>query len=160
MAQRLHAYQCLVIEYFNESCPLQIWIGRHYICHHADALAKCEQPSGQHNFHHKRQFLNEMSNFTSTINSGSDSEAANAYIMRGSLYNKVADYDRAIIDLNEAIRRRNDLREGYHQRGKAYEGIGNKDKVIADFSKFLELSQVESDRTDAKEHLSRLGVTK
>jgi tetratricopeptide (TPR) repeat protein len=106
----------------------------------------------------KADFINDLSKYSSMIKS--DPKNYDTYLKRAALYSRVADYDRAIADLNEAIRLKGDLAEAYHQRGIAHEGNENKSDAIADFSKFLELTQDDAQRTDAKAHLLRLGVAK
>lgn len=106
----------------------------------------------------KRDFLNELSKCTSVIKS--DPRDFDAYLECGTLFNRITDYDRAIADLSEAIRLKGDSASAYHQRGIAFEGNGNKDSAIDDFAKFLELTQDETERKDARAHLLRLGVSK
>ena len=98
-----------------------------------------------------------MAKYDLIINSEPNSNDAS--VKRVALYNRVTDYERAVADLDRVISLNSDLAEAYHQRGKAYEGLGKKDKAIADFSKFLELSREDTSRNDAKEHLQSLGVT-
>jgi tetratricopeptide (TPR) repeat protein len=106
----------------------------------------------------KADFINDISKYSSVIKS--DPTNYDAYLKRALLYNRVADYDRAVADLTEAIRLKGDLTEAYHQRGIAHEGNENKGNAIADFSKYLELSQDDAKRNDAKAHLLRLEVAK
>jgi tetratricopeptide (TPR) repeat protein len=65
---------------------------------------------------------------------------------RGVAYGELGDFDRAIIDYNEALGLRPDdatsirnLRVGHVKRGVAEANLGEKDKAVADFTKAIEL---------------------
>jgi len=50
------------------------------------------------------------------------------------------------------------MAEAYYNRGLAYKHKGEKEKAIADFRKFLELSSDPYWRRKAEEHLRELGA--
>lgn len=106
----------------------------------------------------KQLFLSEMAKYNQLLTS--DANSAAAYLSRATLFNLVADFERARADLDKAIAINAELVEAYHQRGKALEKLGLKNEAMADFNKFLGLAQDERARTDAKEHLQRLGVSR
>lgn len=65
---------------------------------------------------------------------------------RGVAYGELGDFDRAIIDYNEALGLRPDdatsirnLRVGHVKRGVSEANLGERDKAIADFTKAIEL---------------------
>ena len=65
---------------------------------------------------------------------------------RGVAYGELGDFDRAILDYNEALGLRPDdatsirnLRVGHVKRGVAEANLGERDKAIADFTKAIEL---------------------
>lgn len=65
---------------------------------------------------------------------------------RGVAYGELGDFDRAIIDYNEALGLRPDdatsirnLRVGHVKRGVSEANLGDRDKAIADFTKAIEL---------------------
>ena len=65
---------------------------------------------------------------------------------RGVAYGELGDFDRAIIDYNEALGLRPDdatsirnLRVGHVKRGVAEANLGDRDKALADFTKAIEL---------------------
>jgi hypothetical protein len=62
-----------------------------------------------------------------------------AYRVRGHLYNIKRDYDRAIADLNEAIRLDPKLSRPFHNRGYAYSAKGDNDRAIADYTEAIRL---------------------
>jgi tetratricopeptide (TPR) repeat protein len=65
---------------------------------------------------------------------------AQAYIIRGHLYNSKGDYDRAIADYTRAIA----MKPGattYHNRGCAYRKIGREIAAKRDFEKYEELKR-------------------
>jgi lipoprotein NlpI len=62
-----------------------------------------------------------------------------AFDNRGNAYADKGDFDRAIADYDEAIRRRPGNASGFNNRGEAYARKGDYDRAIADFSEAIEL---------------------
>ena len=65
---------------------------------------------------------------------------ARAYNYRGLAYGKKGDYDRAIVDFNEAIELKGNYTEAYYNRGTAYHFKGDHDRALVDFTKAIELN--------------------
>ena len=61
---------------------------------------------------------------------------------RGLAYEAKHEFDRAIIDFSEAIRRDPEHAEAYCYRGVAYRNKGEFDKAIADFTEAINLDSV------------------
>ena len=79
---------------------------------------------------------------------------ATTYNNRGWRYNLKGDFDRAIVDLNEALRRDPKMAYAYNNRGWAYYEKGEYDRAIADLNEALRT------RSEARARLrqSRLGI--
>ncbi len=65
---------------------------------------------------------------------------------RGVAYGELGDYDRAILDYNQALTLRpgdktsiKNLRIGYARRGSAHANLGEQDQALADYTKAIEL---------------------
>jgi tetratricopeptide (TPR) repeat protein len=63
-----------------------------------------------------------------------------AYNNRGNAYNQKGEYDRAIADLDQAIRLDPKLTGAYANRGVAYEAKNDPDHAIADYDQALTLN--------------------
>ena len=62
-----------------------------------------------------------------------------AYNNRGGTYVTLGEFDRAIADLNEAIKLKQDYAEAYCNRGNAYTKRDEFDKAIADLNEAIRL---------------------
>ena len=58
---------------------------------------------------------------------------------RGNVYIRKGEYEKALADLNEAIRLDPKYVYGYKSRGNLYERMGDKDRAAADRAKVKEL---------------------
>src|SRR5260221_457707 len=58
---------------------------------------------------------------------------------RGYVYAALGEYDRAIADLDDAIRLEPDYAKAFHKRGRAYAGKGAYDRAIADYGAAIRL---------------------
>jgi len=67
-------------------------------------------------------------------------EHARAYINRGAAYAELGKYDKAIEDLNKAIKLNKDFAYAYYNRGNAYVKLNRYDKAIKDYNKAIELN--------------------
>jgi tetratricopeptide (TPR) repeat protein len=74
-----------------------------------------------------------------TSTSGNTPNNAEAYNDRGNAYYNKGEYDRAIADLNEAIRLDPNFVWAYNNRGNAYYNKGDIDRAIADYSEAMRL---------------------
>lgn len=92
---------------------------------------------------------------TRIITQGKESLAnlAMAYGNRGASYVRKGDYDRALIDLDEAIRLDPKAEIPLYNRGLVHQNKGEDDEAIADFSKFI-----DSKPDDTNGYYSRGGV--
>jgi len=70
----------------------------------------------------------------------SDQQAANALTTRGAVYVGKGEYDKAIQDLDKAIRLDPDYAGAYDNRGTAYLGKGEYDRAIQDFDQAIRLN--------------------
>ena len=61
------------------------------------------------------------------------------YIKRGSAYSYIGEYDKAIVDFNQAIKFKPDYAKAYYSRANAYRDKVDFDKAIADYTKVIEL---------------------
>lgn len=68
-----------------------------------------------------------------------DNELTSAYSWRGFHLNNKGEYDRALADISEAIRRAPGRGIVYHNRASIYARKGEHDRVIADLNKAVEL---------------------
>ena len=59
---------------------------------------------------------------------------------RGNAYKSNGDYDRAIADYTEVIRRQPDSTIAYNNRGNAYEAGAYYTRAIADYEKALQIN--------------------
>jgi tetratricopeptide (TPR) repeat protein len=66
-------------------------------------------------------------------------ETAEAYLMRGDEFSEIQEYDRAILDYDQAIRLKPDYAKAYNNRGYAYYWKGDATQAIADYSQAIEL---------------------
>jgi tetratricopeptide (TPR) repeat protein len=73
-----------------------------------------------------------------------------AYINRGSVYDYQRDFDRAIADLDEAIRLDLDAVAAYQNRAASYRNSGRLERALADLNRAAQL-----DPGDARTYLSR-----
>ncbi len=62
-----------------------------------------------------------------------------AYNNRGTAYNNLSQYDRALADLDAAIELKPDFAEAYNNRGFAYNHLNQNERAIADYSTAIEL---------------------
>ena len=69
---------------------------------------------------------------------------ANAYFMRGSIYNLNKQIDKAIEDFSMYIRLEPNDQRGHLNRGIAYRDIGQYDKAIKDFNKAISLDSPDT----------------
>ena len=78
---------------------------------------------------------------TAIIQDHNESEAnrARAYGNRGITYTNQGDFDRAIVDLSEAIRLDRTWAGGYSNRGRAYREKGDDRRAIADLTEAIRL---------------------
>jgi tetratricopeptide (TPR) repeat protein len=78
---------------------------------------------------------------TQSINSGKwkGRDLAAFYSNRAAAYNEQGDNDRAIADLNEAIRLDPKLGMAYNNRGAAYNEQGDNDRAIADYNEAIRI---------------------
>jgi len=66
--------------------------------------------------------------------------AAEWHFDQGNTYRELGQHERAIEDYNEAIRLNPEYAVAYNNRGYAYKLQGKKAEAIADFEKFITLS--------------------
>jgi tetratricopeptide (TPR) repeat protein len=82
-----------------------------------------------------------------------------AYINRGSAYDMLNKYDKALADYSTVISSVDPtdkrLAEVYYNRGYTYQRRGERTKAIADYKEALRL---DPKLPDAREHLAELGV--
>jgi len=64
---------------------------------------------------------------------------AEAYNIRGNIYNRLGQYQRAIEDLNESIRLKPDFAMTYNNRGANYNNFGQYPRAIEDFNEAIRL---------------------
>jgi tetratricopeptide (TPR) repeat protein len=64
---------------------------------------------------------------------------AEAYFFIGKVYIYKSDYDRAIVDYDQAIQLKPDYAEAYNNRGVAYYDKGDLDRAIADYDQAIQL---------------------
>ena len=83
--------------------------------------------------------------------------AADTYLNSGNTFYSKADYDRAILDYNQAILLNPKLAEAYNNRGYVYFIKGDMNKAIADFEAALKL---DSNYTSARKNLARAKESK
>jgi lipoprotein NlpI len=69
----------------------------------------------------------------------SDQQTANALNTRGAVYVGKGDYDKAVHDLDEAIRLKPESATAYSNRGNAHSGNGEYDRAIQDFNQAIRL---------------------
>jgi len=62
-----------------------------------------------------------------------------AFILRGSAYRNMGDYNRAIQDFNAAIRIKPEIANAYNNRGIAYDYSGQYDRAIQDYDQAIRL---------------------
>src|SRR5690348_13830754 len=67
-------------------------------------------------------------------------EIASAYYFRGEAYKDMAQWDKAMADLNEAIRLAPDAAAPYAARGDLFSNTEKFDQAIADFDKAIQLT--------------------
>ena len=86
--------------------------------------------------------------------------SAGAHAGRGEAYRRNRDYDRALLDLNEAIKRNSDYLASYAYRGSVHEAKGDRAKAIEDYNKALSIhakTQWERDRqTEARSRVAAI----
>jgi len=75
----------------------------------------------------------------SLIENPSNTNAIDAY-NRGTDYLELGNYNRAIVEFNEALKLDSQLAEAYYNRGLAYLNIENANKALADFNRAIELN--------------------
>ena len=78
--------------------------------------------------------------------------AAETFLNSGNAFYNKADYDRALVDYNQAILLNPNLTEAYNNRGFVYFLMGDMKAAIADFEAALKL---EPDYSSAKNNLER-----
>ena len=69
-----------------------------------------------------------------------DSNYAEAYIVRGSVWHSKGNYDKAISDYDKAIELNPGFADVYYFRGNIWHHKGNYDRAISDFNKTIELN--------------------
>src|SRR5262249_31722958 len=72
-----------------------------------------------------------------------------AFINRGTEYTRKRDFDRAISDLNEAIRLNPNDARAFNVRGRAYGSKRDYDRSIADFNEAIRLDHANSFRANS-----------
>ena len=84
---------------------------------------------------------------TGVINSGrfQGRNQAISYGNRGNAYYDKMDYDRAIADVNEAIRLDPKHANAYNGRGTVYRAEGDNDRAISDFNEAIRLDPKDPD---------------
>jgi tetratricopeptide (TPR) repeat protein len=93
-------------------------------------------------FLNQDEFLKAIGDFTIAISHFRDDDD-DPYQKRGYCYFKTGDFDRAIVDLTEAIKRRPKIETNYITRGQCFGEKGNTDKEMADYTKAIELAPNE-----------------
>jgi len=78
--------------------------------------------------------------------------AAETFLNSGNAFYNRADYDRALVDYDQAILLNPNLAEAFNNRGYVYFLMGDMAKAIADFEAALKL---EPDYTSARNNLER-----
>ena len=78
--------------------------------------------------------------------------AAETYLNSGNMFYNKADFDRALMDYDQAILLDPTLAEAYNNRGYVHFVKGNKEQAIADFESALKL---DPEYTRAKNNLAR-----
>jgi tetratricopeptide (TPR) repeat protein len=73
---------------------------------------------------------------------------------RGVLYTLKQDYDKAIQDLDLAIKLKPDYARALRNRGDAYRGKGDRDRAIADYRQALSLSPDDALKKDIEKALA------
>jgi protein O-mannosyl-transferase len=82
-------------------------------------------------------YKDELTVWNDTLRKNPDSWLA--HNNRGIVYSNKKDYDRAILDFDQAIRLLPDDARAYYNRGNAYYGKGRYEAAITDFDKAIEL---------------------
>jgi len=67
-------------------------------------------------------------------------------------------YDNAVADLTKAIDINTNYNEAYYYRGVAYKALSLKSKAVADFQKFISLSQDQGLMQSAKDYINELST--
>lgn len=76
---------------------------------------------------------------------GEEKIAAGVFSTRGAIYLDKKDYDKALADLNESLKREPRHITGYVFRGKLYYETGDYDKALADLSKAVESTSLPTE---------------
>jgi tetratricopeptide (TPR) repeat protein len=87
-------------------------------------------------------FAGEMSDYTFVINVVP--EHAYAYVSRGSAFNKLKEYSKAIVDFDSALRIDTSSQEAYNNRGFARKGLGDMEGACADWQQSKKLGNAEA----------------
>ncbi|MEM6613473.1 MAG: tetratricopeptide repeat protein, partial [Cyanobacteria bacterium P01_C01_bin.72] len=70
-----------------------------------------------------------------------------AYINRGLIYATLGEYEKAIVDYDQAIQLQPDYANAYYNRGNTYKKLEDKQAAIRDYQKAAELYQSQG-KTD------------
>jgi tetratricopeptide (TPR) repeat protein len=73
--------------------------------------------------------------------------------VRGNLYFKKEDYQRAVDDFTKSLQLKSDNPAGLVRRGQAYEHLGEREKALADFRAAVE---IDPGFKEAEEGVKRL----
>ena len=82
------------------------------------------------------QYYTKAIEFDESSECGSG-EVGFAYMVRGLVYGKIGDFDKAIQDFNKAIELNPVFVDAFFARGIAYSGIGDFDKAIQDYNRAI-----------------------
>ncbi len=72
------------------------------------------------------------------------------------MYASLNDYEKALPDFSKAIELNQYFTEAYFNRGKVYQELGMKTEAIADFEKFISLSNDQARKDQAQQYINEL----